>query len=477
MPFPNYHAARIRDPSDFSRIVVLKTLNNGIMIYGGPLKSDPKGSGKTQTYRFPKSKFTVDQAKKWLAEHDIKVILFEKATGVEAFNAIIKLVSKRILSFSQDEIISYIPEKILNKIKTKDPHPFFTMYSICHEGTSSPVVIGEGSKKISWPKRAIQSMKNIIMRGIKFFKGHNKDNSHAGRKSLGKVIHNFQKEIDGKLHQLVIGYHPPGARDEIKELDVCSQESEWNIFEEAGNLIADTIESLTGIALANSKDQTPAFAGAKRLGYIQAFEASGEDTNKDKGDNMPGEGNKTDANTGDAKDQKKTENFQVNKDQQRRSLTFPELKDEIKRMQIYPHQLFTKDDLQKDLEFGAIFNEINLLNEQKVKAETRIKTLTRQTELSTAKNRIAKIVKDEKIPDEIIKFVVKRFDKEKDKIEDLSDDKLKEFIKDKTEDYQDIAKTVNPDFDIEQINGDKKGEIGDLTKAENNELLEEDFEE
>lgn len=79
MPYPNYHAARVKSPGDFARIVVLQTLPNGIMIYGGPLKSNPSGPGKPQSYRFPKSKFTPAEAKKWLADHNIKSILFEPA--------------------------------------------------------------------------------------------------------------------------------------------------------------------------------------------------------------------------------------------------------------------------------------------------------------------------------------------------------------------------------------------------------------
>ena len=78
MPYPNFHSARVREPGDFVRIVVLETLPNGIMIYGGPLK---KGDGSTaQAYRFPKDKFTVVQAKAWLKEHDIKYISFEAAS-------------------------------------------------------------------------------------------------------------------------------------------------------------------------------------------------------------------------------------------------------------------------------------------------------------------------------------------------------------------------------------------------------------
>jgi len=80
MPYPNYHSARIRDPNDFVKIVVLQTLPNGIMIYGGRLKSEPNGKSKPQAYRLPKDKFTVAEAKKWLKDHNITYILFEPAS-------------------------------------------------------------------------------------------------------------------------------------------------------------------------------------------------------------------------------------------------------------------------------------------------------------------------------------------------------------------------------------------------------------
>lgn len=80
MPYPNWHAARIASSDDFLRIRVLQELPNGIMIYGGPLKTDPRGPGKPQSYRFPKDKFTVAEAKAWLKEHDITFTLFEPAT-------------------------------------------------------------------------------------------------------------------------------------------------------------------------------------------------------------------------------------------------------------------------------------------------------------------------------------------------------------------------------------------------------------
>lgn len=80
-PYPNYHVARVKSPGLFLRVRVMQTTKEGIMIYGGPLKSDPKGPTKTQAVRFPKEKFTAVQAKAWLKEHKQKYISFEPAIG------------------------------------------------------------------------------------------------------------------------------------------------------------------------------------------------------------------------------------------------------------------------------------------------------------------------------------------------------------------------------------------------------------
>lgn len=79
-PYPNYHVARIKSPNLFLRIRVMQTTKEGIMIYGGSLKSDPSGATKTQAIRFPKNKYSAKEAKVWLKEHKYKTILFESAS-------------------------------------------------------------------------------------------------------------------------------------------------------------------------------------------------------------------------------------------------------------------------------------------------------------------------------------------------------------------------------------------------------------
>lgn len=87
MPFPNFHAARIKSPDIFIKeSFVTKPIENGnINLILAKLKTDGlSGSLKTQAIRFKRTKFTVAEAKKWLADHDYKPILFEAATGKEA---------------------------------------------------------------------------------------------------------------------------------------------------------------------------------------------------------------------------------------------------------------------------------------------------------------------------------------------------------------------------------------------------------
>jgi hypothetical protein len=79
-PYPNEHSARIRNPEDFEKDSFRrKNIETGIDIIIGKLKG--KTTTTTQAYRFKKDKFTADEAKKWLKDHDIKYIKFEAASG------------------------------------------------------------------------------------------------------------------------------------------------------------------------------------------------------------------------------------------------------------------------------------------------------------------------------------------------------------------------------------------------------------
>lgn len=82
-PFPNEHAARVKEPSEFEQGTFRrKNIANGVDIIIGKLK----GSDKTevQTYRFDKKVFTEEQAKEWLKEHNAGNKMFEPAVKDEA---------------------------------------------------------------------------------------------------------------------------------------------------------------------------------------------------------------------------------------------------------------------------------------------------------------------------------------------------------------------------------------------------------
>lgn len=78
MPYPNEHSARVKDPGGFDPTSFRsKDLKGGIRIIIGKLKGED--SMVTQAYRFPVDQFTVEEAKKWLKDHNISYLKFEPA--------------------------------------------------------------------------------------------------------------------------------------------------------------------------------------------------------------------------------------------------------------------------------------------------------------------------------------------------------------------------------------------------------------
>lgn len=81
MPYPNEHAARLRDPGKYTQF---RRENDffgaGIHAIWGIL---PRGKVELQAIRFDAQKFSVDEAKRWLEEHNYTPILFEPASAAE----------------------------------------------------------------------------------------------------------------------------------------------------------------------------------------------------------------------------------------------------------------------------------------------------------------------------------------------------------------------------------------------------------
>jgi hypothetical protein len=80
MPFPNEHAARVKDPSAFEeKTFRSKEIAPGVRIILG--KDKATGKMEVQTYRFDRSKFTSEKAKEWLKSNKVEHSGFEAATN------------------------------------------------------------------------------------------------------------------------------------------------------------------------------------------------------------------------------------------------------------------------------------------------------------------------------------------------------------------------------------------------------------
>jgi hypothetical protein len=80
MPYPNQHAARINSPLRFiDGSFRTKRIANGVSIIVGRLITNNSGGMTVQAYRFDKTIFTADEARRWLKDHKINYLSFEPA--------------------------------------------------------------------------------------------------------------------------------------------------------------------------------------------------------------------------------------------------------------------------------------------------------------------------------------------------------------------------------------------------------------
>lgn len=108
-PYPNEHAARLKDPSQYDSF---RRENDA----GGPgidfIYGIKDGTSEIQAIRFDKNRYSVAEAKKWLESHDFKPILFEEATEREAMedNRAMVSVNVHIDTENQADVIAAIAE-------------------------------------------------------------------------------------------------------------------------------------------------------------------------------------------------------------------------------------------------------------------------------------------------------------------------------------------------------------------------------
>ena len=173
-------------------------------------------------------------------------------------------------AMAEGEILSMLNHGEYLRIKAFDPKPLFRAYVVGHEGEFTPTAVGIGRIVTKWFEGAVRKLRDQIELGTKLFLGHGETNVHDNRQSVGEVVGTALKTIKDKLSVVAIAYIRPEFRD-IK-LDIASIEAEveLSLDEEKGVYDAE-VKDITGIALGDSSEQTPAFTGATLIGEMQAF--------------------------------------------------------------------------------------------------------------------------------------------------------------------------------------------------------------
>jgi len=177
-------------------------------------------------------------------------------------------------SMADSEVLSMVPDDVISRIRIFDSKPLFKVFSVGHEGQASPTILGSAlSTPLQYFRSAIEKVSASISQGLAVFLNHAKGtNEHAGRARVGEVVSSVTKEIGDKLHSLATVYIYPEYK--AAKLDVASIEAEVLYSQDAqGHAFVEGVQDITGIALGDADEVTPAFPGATLLGAIQAFQS------------------------------------------------------------------------------------------------------------------------------------------------------------------------------------------------------------
>lgn len=293
-----------------------------------------------------------------------------------------------------------------------------------------------------WGRGIIEKLSNVVKTGTKFFAGHGKNtNSHDGRQSLGEVVASYVKEIKGKLANVVIGFFPD--KESVQDMDVISMEASINTDIE--DTVTD-IEKVSGIAMASSDKESPAFPGAVRLASIQCF---AQDTINNTGgeprNSHPGEGRKT--------------------------VTFNEVKDAVKNMNIWPHQLFSEEDLRNDNSFGPMFTELSdtkkeleTLQTENATVKEKLLGFEKTQELATAKTAFDALIKESQLTDMQKAFINRNANL--NSLEDYSNESMTTYLDTLKTEFAENAKIFGGAGDGDKIDSGGNGEMREETNIE-----------
>ncbi len=288
----------------------------------------------------------------------------------------------------------------------------------------------------------IRTLASKIKEGTKFFIGHGETNSHGGRIDVGTVIASFVKEIRGKVSNVIIGHFPDATK--VKDMDAVSMEAGISVssFDDS---IVDDITGVSGIALANSDINSPAFPGALRLSSIQCFNTEKINLEKEiiMGDHI---------------------------------VTFQEVQTFVKEHNVWPHQLYDESQLKGDREFGKLFEsndtlstEVKKLKEDLDTSKNETKKLSETQQAGVAVDRLKELFPKD-LTDKQKTFITTKFKPEL--LDDLSDDNIKKYIEEGRKDFAETAKLFGVADGKQTGTGTKEGKSTKDGKSEETEAGE-----
>jgi hypothetical protein len=180
-------------------------------------------------------------------------------------------LSCQIQQMAESDVLEMIPAETLQRIRGKDAHPEFRVFSIGHEGEANANVLGMGMKVLKYAKDIIVQMFNKVKFGLPTFNRHNPaSNSHENRQVVGEVVGKTLKSIQGVLHALAAVYISPEFR--ANDLDIASIEGDFEAEEKQdGSMGVINLSQITGIALSNHQIDTPGMPGATLQAALQMF--------------------------------------------------------------------------------------------------------------------------------------------------------------------------------------------------------------
>jgi len=352
-----------------------------------------------------------------------------------------------ILAFEENQILSYVDNNALAEIKKTDPKPLLKAYTIAHEGTTKPKVLGTGYKIMQWGRAAVESVFDALQIGIKSIAGHTADNNANSKPEKATVIGKGKQLIDNVLHTIAVLYFP---NKNDSDYNTISMEASVLHDDNPNNSIVDSVKNITALALGKLGVDSPAFPGAREIASIQCFDNDQNSFNKIKNN----EEKRKMPTTEEVREFLRTTGFPVVKDLMR---------DVIAHKHIFPSQIFLPEEIigtvktengdllidGGDKELVAYIkkplNDVRKsYNEKIIEFEKNLKNVQKENVKLSAHTLISDVIKEKKLAlsEKQNKFLTTKM-KEFEPGEDVKKS-LSEFVDKRLEEFKEIDAIYNP---------------------------------